>query len=764
MRYNNHLICDFILHFVSLKDMVIIMMKIVLKRILPFLLCVSLIFSVMGCSESKGNSSVSSDTVSEKPSQEESKGDTTSLINGNAIAEHIQNKEFPMFSNEVNYQRGGSTASEENYLDYKVFTKSRHRFEDMSGHNSEVAAVRLAELGVFEKSEKFSPNSSMTVAGFLKALLMVCQQDVTGKTTDEELKSFVESTNLVEDGIELDYSATLTNELLAYLVSRCTVAVDNYAQYELLLTDYDDIDEKYRVGVLQTVAIGITEIVDFKFYPKEKAKRSDIADGLYRLINTGARVIPLYDLGNLYSKGENVYLVKSSYKTNESGTQFGLFTNYNKQADAFETFGKLPIDRTGFNKWAPIEKTQGVYTWPDFTNDSSPHRLGQTSIICVDISAHENWNSSLGYTNIPSFYPRDITNTQTRSAAKRFLYNFVKEMLEVLEGDVLLLIDYECDWQQAIYDNVAGLNRAKTFSQWFVEACTVARESAKAIGASDRLKLGVNYNNITPTHLRGISHNKWMLDMAECVDYVTIDSYNFYDDKTDPSYTIQNIRFLMNNYSLGKPVMVVENGLAMNADDTVVDEITGLTPTKLSATYFKNLFNEFKFALERGDFLNANLAGFLVWSYYDTGASSGVHHGIVNEDNTLRENGKAIKDGIDALYKQNQFNPSYLTDVTEASVKATEVKVTSGTEYEKLTYLITDYDSSASEGKLRVKISEKGTVFVSVNGKKHFASAAVVDSHVFELEGLRDGLNVIDIYFGAKNAPSTRTVEKVLFN
>ncbi len=737
-------------------------MQMLLKRILPFLLCVSLILSVIGCSESKSDSSdVSSKPVSE---ESESKDNAQSLINENAMLQNMQNKVFPMFSNEVNYVRGGSTASEEAYLDYKVFIKSRHRYEDMVGHSSEVSAVRLAELGIFEKSENFSPDSSMTVAGFLKALFMACCQDINGSTTDAELKNFVESTNFLEKGVKLDYSATLTNEQLAYLLGRCNTEVNNAKQYKLLISDYEEIDEVFRNGVLQTVAVGITEIKNFKFYPKESAKRSDIADGIYRLINTGARVIPLYNLGNLYGEDESVYLVKSSYKTNESGTMFGFFSNYNKQADSFETFGKLPVDRTGFNKWANIEKARGVYTWPTFTNDSAPHKLGQTSIICVDISAHEGWNSSLGYTNIPSFYPRDITNTQTRSAAKRFLYNFVKEMLEALEGDVLLLIDYELDWQQAIYDNVAGLNRAKTFSQWFVEACTVARESAKAIGAADRLKLGVNYNNITPTHLRGPSHNKWMLDMAECVDYVTIDSYNFYDDKTDPSYTIQNIRFLMNNYSLGKPVIVVENGLAMNVDDSVKDEVTGLTQTKLSATYFKNLFNEFRFSLERGDFLNANLAGFLVWAYYDTGGSAGVHHGVVNDDNTIRENGQAIKDGINALYKQNQFNPSYLTEVTEASLKPTEVKITSGTEYEKLTYIVTDYDVSESEGKLRVKLSDKGTAFVTVNGTKHIASASMVDSHVFELEGLRDGLNVIDIYFGAQTAPSTRTIEKILFS
>lgn len=737
-------------------------MNIFIKRILPLFLCVCLIASFAACSKNDNpiSSEVSSDSAN---SDDNSTSEIETYVNENALEENIKSKVFPMFSNTVNYSRGGSTATTETYLDYKQYVKARHKFSDMVGHDSEVAAVRLAELGIFPKTDKFSPDSSMTVAGFLKALMMLCQQDINGDTTTEQLKAYIDSTNFLGADVEVDYSAVLTNQQLAYFLSRANKAVENVEQYKLLIEDFDSIDKVYQNEVLQTIAVGITEIKDFNFYPKENAKRSDIADGLYRLVNTGARVIPLYNLGNLFAEGESVYLTKSSYKTNEGGIQFGFFSNYNKQAQSFETFGKLPIERTGFNKWAQIEKSQGIYTWPNFTNDSSPHKLGQTSIICVDISAHEGWNSQLGYTNIPSFYPRDIANTQTRSAAKRFLYNFVKEMLNALEGDVLLLIDYELDWQQAIYDNLAGQNRAKIFSQWFVEACTVARESAKAIGAANRLKLGVNYNNITPTHLKGPSQNKWMLDMAEAVDYVTIDSYNFYDDKTDPSYTIQNVRYLMNNYSLGKPVIVVENGLGYDRDDSKVDAVTGLTQTKLSATYFKNLFNEFKFTLERGDFLNANLSGFLVWSYFDTRASA-TSTAVANDDNTLKENGKEIKAGIDLLYKQNQFNPSYLEAVTEASITPPEIKVTSGTEYEKLTYIVTDYKKSSGDGKLRVKLSDKGTVYIVVNGKVNIASASLVDSHVFELKGLRDGLNVIDIYFGAVKAPSIRTVEKVLFS
>ena len=134
-------------------------MKIFAKRILPFLLCVSLIFTVAGCTNAKEENTSSDNTSSETVSEEEvTYSEAKTLTNENALSQNIKNKVFPMFSNEVNYERGGSTASEEDYPDYKKYIESRHRYEDMVGHNSEVAAVRLAELGVFEKNAKFVQN------------------------------------------------------------------------------------------------------------------------------------------------------------------------------------------------------------------------------------------------------------------------------------------------------------------------------------------------------------------------------------------------------------------------------------------------------------------------------------------------------------------------------------------------------------------------------------------------------------------------------
>ncbi len=673
---------------------------------------------------------------------------------------YFESLKFPVFDNEYDYTRGGSTSSDEEYLDYKQYISDRHTFEDMVNHDSEVAAVRLAEMGVFPLEKNFNPNNNMTVLDFLRLLITLCSRDIGKKANDGIFKEYIKNTNLIEDGINIDFGSKLTNEVLAYLLGRAVEAPENSEQYELLLDDYDEIDENYKAQVLSVVALGIVEIDNFKLNPKNEVSKSTVADCLYRLVNKGARVIPLYDMGSGYEKDKDEYIVKSSYEANESGVQFGFFTNYNKQDSAFKNFGKLSIDRTEFHKWAKIEKEEGVYTMPSFNNEKRAHMMGNTVINCIDISANLNWNSQFGESNIPEFYEQDITDSATRTAAKEFLYTFVQEMLTQIKGDVILAIDYELDWQQALYDDEKGKERAILFSKWFVEACSVAREAAEEMGAADRLELIVIYNNITDLHLNGVSENQWMLDMAEVVDYIGIDTYNFYADQTDPSYTIQNIRFLMNNYSLGKPVMVVENGIKILRDGNAIDEVTGLTQTELAKKYYENLFREFRFCLEKGDFLNANLCAFLIWSYRDTNSTSEKALGIANDNGTLRDSGLAIQKGISLMYKQRQFNPSVLKN-TEIVNSASTVNVSSGTNYDKLT-VIKSGVAMQCEAQLKVELASPANVYITVNGEKNYTNNTCSTVHTINISSLKAGTNVIDVYFGAEQTPFDLQVNNVL--
>ena len=675
-----------------------------------------------------------------------------------------QSLSFPRFGNRVDYSRGNPTSSDEEYQDYKEYIASRHVFEDMIGHSSEVSAVRLAEKGVFPESQYFSPDDGMTVMQFMKSLITLCGRSDLAAEGDDEIKNTILTSGLIEDSVTVDFSAEITNELLAYFLGRAVNDTANSAQYKLLLDDYNDINESLRDSVLDSVAAGITEITDFKLNPDKIAKRSDIADGLYRLSNAAARVIPLFDLGAAYDDGKENYLVKSTYEKNERGIQFGFFTNYNKQADAFLNYGTMPIDRTGFYKWSKIETTEGKYNMPNFNNDKSSHKAGNTIINCIDISANFNWNPSLSESNIPEFYTQDIRDSETRNAAKEFLYDFVTEMLVQVDSDVLLAIDYELDSHLGIWNEQKHLWKADAFAEWYKEACEVARQAAADLGKSDSLKLIVIYNNITSKHLEGVSENQWMLDIAEVSDYIGIDTYNFYNDKTDPSYTIQNIRFLMNNYSLGKPVIVVENGLGISRDFNEIDSETGLTQMELSEQYYKNLFCEFRFSLEKGDFLNANLEGFLIWSYYDTNETSDKTYGLADDDNTLRDNGIAVKEGINSLYKQKQFNPSKLKEVTAVADDIT-VKGYSGTEYDELT-IISQGSGDDGTAAVSVELEKQAAVYVTVNGEGHYTDYRYSTSHSVEIDNLREGTNVIKIRFGCEQTPYTIKVKsaQILFN
>lgn len=684
----------------------------------------------------------------------------TSLSEPSEIPDYNE-EVFPIFPSEYTGTRGGDIPEAEDYLDYKAYLETQHTFSDMIDHEAEVAAVRLAQLGAFEKTETFTPDGTMTVMEVLRAFFAMCRIDAGER--DDEILQYALDKQLIGDGVQVDYESAITREFLAYLMDRAVEDVENTQQYKLLVNDFDEISEPYKEAVLQTIALGITECSG-DFQPAQAADRATIALSLYRAMNPGARVIPLYDMGSLYTPQADTYLIKSTYEKNPTGVQLGFFTNYNHQSDAFEAFGKRTIDRTEFYKWVNIEKTKGVYTMPNFSNDKSAHKAGTTVISCIDISANRVDNPAFDASNIPPFYTQDINDPATRTAAKQFLYAFVQKMLSEISGDVILAIDYELDWQQAIYNTAEGRSRAEKFARWFVEACEVARQAAREAGASSRLSLMAIYNNITPTHLLGPENNAWMIDIANAVDCVGIDSYQFYDDKTDPSYTIQNIRFLINNYSLGKPVYVVENGLGILRDFSVKDEVTGLNQMQLQTAYNQNLFRAFRFALEKGDFLNANLSGYLIWSLKDTNQTSEKTYGILNSDGSYRDSGKAVLRGFQLLEKQRQFNPSRLTAVADASQAAPEINVSSGCDYDKLSYITTAYSTSTGKGTFRIKLAQAGTVCISVNGTHHYAATQMTDVQTFEIEGLQNGLNVIDIYFGSEATPFTQSVEAVLLS
>ncbi len=658
----------------------------------------------------------------------------------------IPSDTFPMFSNDIDYSRGGNIPESEAYLNYSAQKGFRHTFTDMVYHDAELAAVRLAEAGIFEKTDTFAPDEAMNVQTFVTALLQLAGK-AKGGEDEAEVKKLVKSTALAEDGVLGDYGAALTREQLAYLLDRACVDRENVSQYKLLVGDFAAIADSMKNSVLQCIGLGLLPCSE-SFSPQQAVTRAEAAQALYRLANPGMRLIPPYELGDAYADGTTTYLVKNTYEENPGGVQFGFWSNYNQQAFTFSQFGKRPIDRVDFHKWVSSETEKGHYQF-GFSNSQNGHKLGSTVITNVDISANLEWNPYFQKSNIPAFYKQDITDPETRQAAKSFLYSYVQALLEALKGDVILSIDYEVDWQQ----NISGIDeesrrRAAIWGEWYVEACQVARDAAKQIGAADRLKLIIIYNNITDLHKLGVAQNEWMVKCGQASDYIGIDSYAMAQDKTDPSITLESMRYLINNFSFGKPVIMVENGLS-----TTEEGISEQT----QADYFKNLFREFRFALGKGDFLNGNLAGYLVWCLKDEG---GAGFGLFREDGSAKPAAAVVREGIDWLESCRQYNPSVLKKTENViSFSEIEVSVNSGTAYDKLTFVT---EQTAGEKNLRIKLREQGSVYITVNGTYHYASTGMTTRHVIALpEGVKDGINVIDIYFGHDTTPFSQAVEAI---
>lgn len=88
----------------------------------------------------------------------------------------IPSDTFPMFSNDIDYSRGGNIPESEDYLNYSAQKGFRHTFTDMVYHDAELAAVRLAEAGIFEKTDTFAPDETMNVQTFVTALLQLARQ------------------------------------------------------------------------------------------------------------------------------------------------------------------------------------------------------------------------------------------------------------------------------------------------------------------------------------------------------------------------------------------------------------------------------------------------------------------------------------------------------------------------------------------------------------------------------------------------------------
>jgi len=657
-----------------------------------------------------------------------------------------------MFSNDVCLHRGFGLPNIEQYQDYRFYESRRHVYQDMIGDDNEVAAVLLCEAGIFPKKECFEPERTVSVSEFMNCVLKLEGLAVRDLPAEETVSLF-ELNGWLPEGMGEKAQMPLIREDMAEIIHEVLPEIDGIEQYELLMSDFEKISPSRQSSALFAAASGVMEI-DRCFDPMRPVGRGEAAGALFRLKHPGSRVVPPFDLGEVYREnpGQSSYAVKTRMTPNPSGVLLGTWSRYNHQDVTFKHFGKRPVDRVDFYKWVLLEKEKGVYTIPNFFNDLKAHRHANTIITGIDLTANLQWNERFDRSNIPDFYEQDIENPETRQAAKDCLYAFVTEMMKAVRGDIILAIDYELDWQQMFERNTDDTcRRMPIFADWYVEACQTARRAAADAGAAGRLKLIVIYNNMCDVIKLGTLYNEWRMKCAAISDYVGIDSYDrYWLDRTNPALTLSNMRYLINNYSGGKPVMMVENG---TPGDDEPDPFTGMNGRERQRQYYSKLFRAFRFELLPGGFLNNNLSAYLFWDLIDIKGNPSVH-GVIDDEGIEKPAAAEIRKGFQAIEKQRQFCPS-LWQETVAFKNGISFAVESGSEYDCLEIVTKENHTGKT---LYIELAEPASVLLEQNGEGCFVSGEEKMCHEIPLEGNALGLHVYRLFFGAGKVPFENAV------
>jgi hypothetical protein len=324
-----------------------------------------------------------------------------------------------------------------------------------------------------------------------------------------------------------------------------------------------------------------------------------------------------------------------------------------------------------------------------------------------------------------------------------------------------LSIDYEIDWQYNMSSATASSkHRAEEWAAWYVEACQTARQAAADIGASDKLKLMVIYNWVTDLHKQGQENNQWMKQVAEASDVIGLDTYEAdTNDYTNPNKTMQAMRYMINNYTYGKPFMVVENGFAIgstagnNAGKTFGTEAEQLA-------YYRRLFKELRFSLMPGGFLGNNLRGFLVWSLLDLSTQS---YGMYTQSGEEKPVAEIVRQGFKNIESLQQFAPYTIQSSENITGKSsTSLTVSNGDEFDCMTLFILSLEKK-SRYVLKIKLNKPASVMVDINGITTVSDMSLYSKEVTLIlsDDLNEGFNYLNIYLGQETLPCTLEVLSV---
>jgi hypothetical protein len=452
------------------------------------------------------------------------------------------------------------------------------------------------------------------------------------------------------------------------------------------------------------------------------------------------------------------------YVENPRGLSVGLWANYSRSGDVLRDFGPRPIERVNFHKWSQFERPDGTI---DLTNafkwESSAQSVGSTVITNLNTFFTLRLNPE-GMGAIPPHYVQDITNPDTRRAARKFLRAFVKKMLQEL-GGAWLVLDYEMIW----FAKPVTQEIRNNYRDWFLEAASIAREAAAEIGMSDRLRIGVVVNTDpfdTAGHSVGspaVNHRPqdWLLDCVRASDFLGIDTYaGGHDRIVTPEHQLRAIRFWIEHYAGDKPVYVTEAGFTTSreAGDTSNGyHIRGSEAEQ--AAYIDALFAALVRARSDPADLLGRVKGICIWKYADREEETSLverHFGLVRSDGTRKPAHARLKAAIDAIESDPTLSPFLVepgVDVLPALQARHPIEL-SRVDGQNFHGLRVELDGSVEKHPVRLRVvTDKTATLMVRRGDSAWQTTHPKQGTVHELV-LPPSDGTLDIRFGSPRFPA----------
>ena len=423
-----------------------------------------------------------------------------------------------------------------------------------------------------------------------------------------------------------------------------------------------------------------------------------------------------------------VKIEKISVIENTKGIGFGFWCNGKRSADMFSIFGRRPYERYGFFNWRVIEPSPGVYETDAMVKGiQTVHSLGSTCIIAMN-NISGPWFNKSRPSQIPSFYKQDITNPETRAAAKKYVYTVVKTILPKV-GNIILCFDYEMMW----HCRPDTPEKQIILRDWFLDAVFMARQAASEVGMSENLKIipivngSVDDSNVTKL-LNSTNKNhvpaQWLLDIVSVCDYLAIDSYDFdINNPTLPFKTIETLGFWIKHYSMGKPVHITEFGYS-TANTHHPEYRTNYHATgteEQQAAFYDALLPYIVKQNVVGKSFNGQVRSFSFWMFSDakTNKKEAIrenYFGLIRLDGRKKPSADIVIKHINNIENNPESTPYLLNNKLCITPKDLEsgvpVSFASGVEHD---YLLALFNTKQrNSGSIEVKLSSPGTLLVEV--------------------------------------------------